>query len=163
MRRISIVVGALVAGMLLAVATAPGAGAAGSVKPKLVCVFADESGGYTAVWGYENTTGAVVEIAVGGDNRFDPTPRDRGQPTRFEEGSPTNVFTTTWDGTNLSWRINGHTETASRNSKKCESPPVPQGNDSPQALVLVAAAAGVVVVGGGTSGWMVRRRRHRRG
>ena len=159
MLRIRMIAAAILAAGTLAVAAAP-AGAAGAIKPVLQCVFADtKAGTYIAVWGYTNTTGAAATVAVGGDNRFDPTPQDRGQPTKFEVGTQTNVFTTTWDGTNLTWRINGNTETASRNSKACESPPVPQGNDSPQALLLIAVAAGVVMLGSAASGWVIHRRR----
>ena len=159
MRHIRTIAAALFAVGIVALAAAP-AGAAGAIKPVLQCVFADEKAGtYIAVWGYTNTTGAPAEIPVGADNRFDPKPEDRGQPTKFDVGTQTNVFTTTWDGTNLTWRVNGNTETASRNSKACESPPVPQGSDSPQAFVLIAVAAGVVLLGSAASGWVLHRRR----
>ena len=159
MLRIRMIAAAILAAGTLAVVAAP-AGATGAIKPVLQCVFADtKAGTYIAVWGYTNTTGAAATIAIGGDNRFDPTPQDRGQPTKFEVGTQTNVFTTTWDGTNLSWRVNGTIETASRNSKACESPPVPQGNDSPQAFLLIAVAAGVVMLGSAASGWVIHRRR----
>jgi hypothetical protein len=159
MRHIRTIAAALFAVGIVALAAAP-AGAAGSIKPVLQCVFADtKAGTFVAVWGYTNTTGAAATIAVGGDNRFDPTPQDRGQPTKFGVGTQTNVFTTTWDGTNLTWRIAGSTETASRNSKACDSPPVPQGSDSPQAFVLIAVAAGVVMLGSAASGWVLHRRR----
>jgi hypothetical protein len=162
MRRISTLAGAVLAAVIIGIAAAPVAGAADTVNPKLECVFANTSAGnYIAVWGYENTGSTAVEIPVGTNNRFDPLPQDRGQPTKFAAGRQTNVFTVTWDGTNLTWRINGNFVTASRNSKACDNPPVPQGSDSPQALVLIAAAAGVVVVGGGASAWMLRRRNRR--
>jgi hypothetical protein len=164
MRGISRLAGASLAALTIGIAAAPVAGAADKVKPKLECVFEvpDKADTYIAVWGYENTATTPVEIPIGTDNRFDPAPEGRGQPTRFAVGRQTNVFTVTWNGTNLSWRLDGTSNvTASRNSKKCDSPPVPQGTDSPQSLALIAAAAGVIVVGGATSGWMVRRRRHR--
>jgi hypothetical protein len=160
MRGISRLAVALLAALTGVIAAAPVAGAAG-VRPLVECVFAESDGSYTAVWGYENNTGAVVEVAIGTRNKFDPKPEDRGQPTRFEVGRKYNVFTTNWAGTNLTWKLDGSADTASRNAKKCDAPPVPQGSDSPQAVALIAAAAGVIVVGGATSGWMVRRRRHR--
>lgn len=159
MLRIRMIAAALLAAGTLALVAAP-AGAEGTIKPVLQCVFADtKAGTYIAVWGYTNTTGAAATIAVGADNRFDPTPQGRGQPTKFDVGTQSNVFTTTWDGTNLSWKLSGNSETASRNSKACESPPVPQGNDSPQAFLLIAVAAGVVLVGSAASGWLLHRRR----
>jgi hypothetical protein len=163
MRGISTLAAVLLAASAIGIAAAPVAGAADTVKPKLECVFKvpDKDGTYVSVWGYENTGTAPVEIPIGTNNRFDPTPEGRGQPTRFAAGRQTNVFTVTWDGTNLTWRINGAGVTGSRNSKECDEPPVPQGSDSPQAVALIAAAAGVIVIGGATSGWMVRRRRHR--
>ncbi len=78
MLRIRMIAAAILAAGTLAVVAAP-AGAAGAIKPVLQCVFADtKAGTYIAVWGYTNTTGAAATIAVGGDNRFDPTPQDRG-------------------------------------------------------------------------------------
>jgi hypothetical protein len=150
----------VLAAITIGIAAAPVA-AAGTVRPLVECVFAESDGSYTAVWGYENNTGAVTEIAVGTGNKFDPKPEGRGQPTRFEVGRQYNVFTTNWEGTNLTWKLDGNADTASRNAKACANPPVPQGSDSPQALVLIAGTAGVVVVAGGASGWMLRRRSRR--
>jgi hypothetical protein len=160
MLRIRMLAAAIVAAGTLAIVAAPTGAAAGAIKPVLQCVFVDtKTGTTTAVWGYTNTTGAAADIPVGGDNRFDPTPQDRGQPTRFDVGTQTNVFTTTWEGTNLTWRVNGTIETASHNSKACESSAVPQGTDSSQAFLLIAVAAGVVMVASAASGWMIHRRR----
>jgi hypothetical protein len=159
MLRIRMIAAAILAAGTLAIVAAP-AGAAGTVTPVLQCVFADvKAGTYVAVWGYSNTTGAAIAIPVGTDNRFDPQPQDRGQPSKFDVGTQSNVFTTTWDGTNLSWKLSGNSVTASHNSKACESPPVPQGNDSPQAFVLIAVATGVVMLGSAASGWVLHRRR----
>jgi len=135
------------------------------VTPKLECIFTTDAatGAYTAVWGYENTTEAAAEAPIGTTNKFDPKPEDRGQPTRFEVGRKVNVFTVDSPGSALVWKLPGGNATANKNSKQCESPPVPQGNDSPQAFVLVAAAAGTIVVAGGASGWMFRRRRRHAG
>ncbi|HEY8217115.1 MAG TPA: hypothetical protein VIH82_08270 [Acidimicrobiia bacterium] len=159
MRRISIVAGALLAALALGSAVAPAAGAA--VLPKLECVYKYSDTSYYAVWGYENTGTSTVEIAVGTNNRFDPTPEGRGQPTRFEVGRKTNVFYVGFDGSNLAWVINGTAVTANKSSTSCNTSSVPQGNDSPQAVGIIAAAAGVMVVGGGASGWMLQRRRRR--
>jgi hypothetical protein len=159
-RCISKLTGALLAALTIGISAAPVAGA-GTVRPLVECVFAESDGSDTAVWGYENNTGAVAEVAIGTRNKFDPKPEDRGQPAKFEVGRKYNVFTTHWEGTNLTWKLDGNADTASRNSKKCDAAAVPQGSDSPQAVALIAAAAGVIVVGGATSGWMVRRRRNR--
>jgi hypothetical protein len=165
MRRIRTLAAALVAAAVITVVGAPlaagPAGATGTIKPVLSCVFPADAAGtsYIAVWGWSNTTDAAATIPIGDTNRFDPLPQGRGQPTSFPVGSVTNAFTVTWDGTNLTWRLNGNYDTASRNSPKCASNPVPQGTDSPQAFAILAAVAGVVALVGVCSAWMVRRRR----
>jgi hypothetical protein len=160
MLRIRMIAAAILAAGTLALVAAP-AGAAGAIKPVLQCVFADEKAGtYVAVWGYENNNKEAIEVPIAEDNVFDPRPQDRGQPTKFEPGIKTNAFTTVWGGTTkLTWKLNGSAVTASLDSERCKEPPVPQGNDSPQALLLIAVAAGVVMLGSAASGWVIHRRR----
>jgi hypothetical protein len=98
-------------------------------------------------------------VPIGTRNKFDPKPEDRGQPTKFDVGSRSNVLTTSSDGKATVWKLPGGSATANKNSKVCESPPVPQGSDSPQAFVLIAVAAGVVMLGSAASGWVLHRRR----
>jgi hypothetical protein len=93
------------------------------VGPVLECVRDNGGGSFTAFFGYNNLSGAVQSIPVGGANRFSPSPENRGQPTSFQPGRHANVFSVTWNGDNLVWSLNlngqGGTSTANRNSTRC--------------------------------------------
>ncbi len=93
-----------------------------SVSPVLECV-AQTGDGYIAHFGYNNTSGEVVEIPVGPNNRFNPDPQDRGQPTAFEAGRsaffPDSAVQIPFDGNTLVWSLAGRTATASANSNPC--------------------------------------------
>jgi uncharacterized repeat protein (TIGR01451 family) len=68
-----------------------------------------------AYFGYNNPNSIPVTIPVGTNNRFSPSPQDRGQPTVFQPGRHVDVFTVTFTGSNLVWTLNGRTSTASAN------------------------------------------------
>jgi len=94
------------------------------VRPILECVVNNQDGTYTAHFGYLNENDESIEIPVGGDNKFTPSPQDRGQTTIFEPGRtefyPDSEFTVDFDGTNLVWTLEGpdgarRTSTASSN------------------------------------------------
>jgi hypothetical protein len=80
----------------------------------------NDDGSFTMYFGYLNRNyEEILDIPVGPDNRFDPAPADRGQPTHFYQRRERFVFTTTipkdWDkAKRLIWSItaNGKTETA---------------------------------------------------
>jgi hypothetical protein len=76
------------------------------VRPILDCVVENHDGTLTALWGYENESSKVVTIPVGSDNKFSPSPKDRGQPKLFAPGRTpyaVGAFSCFSSGT-LSWK-----------------------------------------------------------
>lgn len=145
-------------------ATGAGAATKPDVDAVLECIVLNgDTGSFVAIFGYQNNEAAAVELPIGNDNKFTSQPEDRGQPTKFEPGRVQNVMKVESSGSAITWHLPGANATANKNSKQCSAPPVPTGNDSPQAVVLIAAAAGIIVVGGGASSWWVSRRRKRAG
>jgi len=163
MRRILSIVVIAAAGAIGILATGPSAGAQSKpdVDAVLECIILDGEGGYVAVFGYSSSESAPVELPIGKDNKFTTKPENRGQPTSFAPGRHQNVVKVESRGSALTWHLPGSNATANKNSKQCDAPPVPTGNDSPQAVVLIGAAAGVIVVGGGASSWWISRRMRR--
>ena len=47
----------------------------------------------TLLFGYQNDNKWPIVKHVGGDNHFDPSPGDRGQPTIFQPGKHQKAFT----------------------------------------------------------------------
>ncbi len=89
------------------------------VRPILECVEHLGGGAYRAHFGYLNENAVEVTIPVGSDNRFTPSPQDRGQPTLFSPGRtpyyPNAAFQVDFDGNPLVWTLDGRTSTASDN------------------------------------------------
>jgi len=102
------------------------------VSPVLECVIDNGDSTYTAYFGYNNPNPYSVIIPVGSvypENKFNPSPEDRGQPSTFLPGRtpyyPNAAFNVVFDGSNLVWSLNGKTSTASSGSTKCDNiPPV---------------------------------------
>jgi hypothetical protein len=67
-----------------------------TVVPILRCVQRGAGNMYTAYFGYDNSTGAVVTIPVGPNNYFTLGPEDRGQTTVFQPGRVVNAFSVTF-------------------------------------------------------------------
>lgn len=88
-----------------------------SVMPVAECISADQNG--KRVWfGYQNQTANLVSVAVGGDNLFMPLPGNNGQPTSFQPGTATHVFSALLRGKRIIWKLRGldglmHSATAS--------------------------------------------------
>jgi hypothetical protein len=125
------------------------------VAPTVTCVDVNTNGSITAHWGYTNSWSNQVTVQVGnktsGENWFSPSPEGRGQPTTFQPGTFTDVFTVTFTGTSLTWTLDdskvapANTATASASSTRCA--PVPAlGLDSPLPLALLAVGACLVVL-----------------
>jgi hypothetical protein len=96
-----------------------------AVRPVLECVVKNGSGTYTARFGYQNDNTAAVTIPVGPNNKFTPSPQNRGQTTVFQPGRVRNAFSVVFDGNNLVWYLKGpdgqgRTSTASRYSTRCQ-------------------------------------------
>ena len=120
---------ACVAGPLVSVSSHASDGTNQRVEPRLECVEPNvpSVGLYTAHWGYENETSSIINLPLGSANKFTPAPIDRGQPVSFSPGERQNVFTTVFDGSNLTWTLigpDGHERTATATSnpiQRCAS------------------------------------------
>ncbi len=141
---------AVVALAVLVVALAAPAAADASplsrITPTVTCVDVNTDGSVTAHFGYVNSWTSQMTIPVGvrsgGANAFSPTPEDRGQPTQFQPGTFSDVFTVTFTEPALTWLLDDakgtpNSATASASSTRCA--PVPAlGIDSPLPLALLA-------------------------
>ena len=82
-----------------------------AVKPVLENggkVTANSDGTYTATFGYYNQNDMGVNIPVGENNRFFPTPQDRGQTTTFRRGRQREVFSVILQpGETAVWTLKG--------------------------------------------------------
>lgn len=83
-----------------------------NVTPKRESVVDNGDGTFTAFFGYDSTYSTTQTIPISTDNKFTPSPQDRGQPTSFLPGRQVNVFSVTWGGSNLVWSLDGATATA---------------------------------------------------
>jgi hypothetical protein len=101
-----------------------------SLTPTFSCVWHDTGGNWTAVFGYQNTSGYDVIVPVGSQNFMSPGPADGGQLTVFPTGTQVNAFTVPFSPPRMTWTIVGKTATASSSDKTCDSPPVPMLGDA---------------------------------
>ena len=136
---------------VLGLVAAPGAAsAAEAVTPVLNCTSPAPGGGFTAVVGYDNSTGQDVTIPYGKQNRIVAGSYDRVQPTVFAAGRHDGAFTVTIGSSSATWTL-GRTLLL---LKPSEAPACPsatelpeEGNGTGPAIVLVLAGVfGVVAV-----------------
>ena len=90
------------------------------IHPILECVHNNGNGTYTAHYGYQNDRDKSVLVPVGGQNSIYPGQSDRGQPYLFYPGRQTDVFTVDFDGSDLTWYLNGRTVTVNASSTPCQ-------------------------------------------
>ena len=111
---------AAVAGLLLAVPVTAGAqmrhDRGQSVAPVFEGWERNPDGTYTMVFGYMNRNyQEMPDVPVGPDNRFEPGPADRGQPTRFYNRRQQFVFRVQvpadWGEQDLIWSLTMHGKT----------------------------------------------------
>src|SRR5262245_2649749 len=105
-----------------------------NVRPLLKCVEMIGPGQFKAHFGYNNKTNTTQNLPIGNFNRFVPDSDNRGQPTTFNAGVQTDVFTVTWNGRALAWLLAKHFVVASRFSEPCmvtQSCPVNCDDDNP--------------------------------
>ena len=86
-------------------------------------MIANGDGTFTAEFSYNNHNLASTTIPVGEQNRFNPAPEDRGQPTTFEPGQaepwPRNPLAVVFDGNPIVWSLDGLSVAASRSTQPC--------------------------------------------
>jgi len=98
------------------------------VVPHLKCVNASTNGTSHAHYSYTFSCKDQcflphkIEIPIGPNNRFDPSPEDRGQPTIFYAERQGTVFTVEIQGQDLLWTLGRHYTYAGHYSKPCGSP-----------------------------------------
>ena len=68
------------------------------VVPLLDCVLRNADGTWTAVFGFDNRTGATADIPLGPANQVTPSRYDGDQPTRFAAGVHHGVLALTGTG-----------------------------------------------------------------
>jgi subtilase family serine protease/flagellar hook assembly protein FlgD len=93
-----------------------------TVKPILECVVENEDHAFTALFGFENADKKAMTVGVGSQNKFSPSPQDRGQPTVFAPGRsafPAGTFAVDFPSGNLQWTLKGKSVTASSSTKRC--------------------------------------------
>ena len=129
---------------------APGRSGPPDVVPLVDCVTGHADGSWTAVFGYDNRTGAPVEIPGGPANQVTPPRYDGTQPTTFQPGVRHGVFSVTvTSGGGPMWHL-GRTNLAAREGGTA-CPPSTQmpadGNGTGIVVALVlAGAVGAVVL-----------------
>ncbi|MDT5029655.1 MAG: hypothetical protein QOE61_6581, partial [Micromonosporaceae bacterium] len=91
------------------------------VQPAAACVVRNSyDGTYTAYFGYSNANDFSVPVVVGDSNAFNPVPADRGQTQLFLPSQQSKRVAVNWDGkSDLTWQLNGYTETALKTSPSC--------------------------------------------
>jgi hypothetical protein len=90
------------------------------VQPTAACVVHNKfNKTYTAYFGYTNANNYYVPVVVGSDNAFSPGPADRGQTEFFLPYQRPRRVAVTWNGSPLTWRLDGSSQTASAKSPTC--------------------------------------------
>jgi len=129
------------------------------VRPILECVTDNGGGSYTAFFGYQNYNRTAVDIPVGPDNSFTPSPEDRGQPTRFHPGRtpyyPNVSFGVVFDGKKLEWTLDGSKVKADKKSTACPAPPGGVGGWSLQPPMPVGRGGAVVAATGAATAHVI--------
>ncbi len=90
------------------------------IIPIVECMLPNADGTYTAFFGWRNDNATAVELAPGSlQNRFEPAPRVRGQPSTIRAGRAEFAFAVVFDGTPITWYLDQRTVVASRNTPVC--------------------------------------------
>jgi len=89
-----------------------------SVSPAYEGWFQNPDGTYSLMFGYLNRNyQESVDVPVGPENKFEPGPEDRGQPTHFPPRRAWGVFTVTvpqdFGSSKLTWTLTANGETIS--------------------------------------------------
>ncbi len=92
-----------------------------SVLPFLNCIVEISQTKYEAWFGYDNKNEGSVLLDHASENKFDPAPQDRGQPTVFLPGKHDKVFSVEFEGNKkLMWKLDKEKAEASKDSPRCK-------------------------------------------
>jgi GH35 family endo-1,4-beta-xylanase len=89
------------------------------VAPTAGCVVKDGNGTFTAYFGYSNANNFSIPVPVGTSNTFGPAPSDRGQAGYFLPYQRPERVAVTWDGSALTWQLDGYSQTVTKKSPAC--------------------------------------------
>lgn len=92
----------------------------GNVTPVAECKISQSNGTFEAVFGY-NASSLIgnVNVPLGPNNTFTPSPATRGQPTTFLPGRQHAQFMVPFNGLALTWTLDGTRTTASVALPEC--------------------------------------------
>jgi hypothetical protein len=96
------------------------------LEPIAECVWDNQDGTRTALWGWNNPTTDSAHIPPSNKNNISPGAADQGQPNLFGPGRHLNVFVTTFTGTWASWHLGNNDATVSTATRACATKPVSQ-------------------------------------
>lgn len=109
------------------------------------CVFDNQDGTYTAYFGYENTSGQVLDVTTSGDgrtrNEFSPGNPVRGQVTQFKLGRNKGAFSVLFNGDAITWSVRAAGSSLSRATATKGSTPC--GRLEPIAECINGTAEGI--------------------
>jgi hypothetical protein len=88
-----------------------------ALEPVAECIDSTRNG-LQGTFGYVNSNEFEVKVNLGSQNRFNPSPEDRAQPTSFFPGTNKGVFTTSFKD-QLTWNLAGKSATASATTPVC--------------------------------------------
>jgi len=92
-----------------------------SVLPLLNCIVETSPTKYEAWFGYDNKNEGSVLLDHESENKFDPAPQDRGQPTVFLPGKHDKVFSVEFErNKKLMWKLDKEKAEASKDSPRCK-------------------------------------------
>jgi hypothetical protein len=125
------------------------------LQPVAECVWDNDDGTRTALWGWNNPTTDSAHIPASNKNNMSPGPEDQKQPTLFGPGWQRNVFTTSFTGLSATWHLGNNDAQVDSSTPACATKPVSQvGNLLALALsVLLLVVTSLTVL-------FLRNRRH---
>lgn len=90
-----------------------------AITPLLDCVESINSTTWKAWFGYNNPALNPVTLEVGNNNTFNASPADRAQTTTFQPGEHHQAFSVQFNGTPITWSVQGKPVSASSQSTIC--------------------------------------------
>ncbi|WP_029431961.1 hypothetical protein [Blastococcus sp. URHD0036] len=141
---------AVAAALLLTTGTAaaaPGRSHLPDVVPLVDCVMAHPDGSWTAVFGYDNRTGATVDIPFGPGNQVTPAGYDGDQPAQFAAGVHHGVFAVVVSrGGGPMWHLGGENLAARFDGAVCPAATELPADGNGLGMSIALCGAGVLAI-----------------